>query len=113
MTPNGAIIHHPTSSPEALRAWKNLHTLLGQERPGYILWALNDDLTPLFQHIQIQSEESVYRIVPFLIAPGKHFQEDITHVEEKLSAKRPDLRFERAPVLLEDQIFLNNWISRL
>ena len=113
MTPAGAIIHHPTSSQEAIRIWNNLHTRLREERPGYILWALSDDLDTLNEHLQKQPEGGIYRIVPFLIAPGKHFQEDIARVENVLKKKRPDLRYERSPALLENPQFLNFWIGQL
>mgnify|MGYP001169545354 CR=1 FL=1 len=113
MNASGVIIHHPTTAPEALAAWQTLHTRLRQERPDYLLWSLGGDLDIVRAHIRAQPGEGSYRIIPLLMAPGKHLQEDIAHVVEALSAERPDIKLTQAPVLLEDPRFLEFWIAAL
>tara|TARA_B100000579_G_scaffold375653_1_gene340596 strand:+ start:225 stop:563 length:339 start_codon:yes stop_codon:yes gene_type:complete len=109
----GVIIHHPTTAPAAIKVWNHLNTILNQKRPGYILWALDQDLSEIVGHALKQPVGGTYKIIPFLIAPGKHFQDDISEVEERLKAERPDLKLERAPVLLENPRFMDFWLSEL
>ena len=52
-------------------------------------------------------------VVPLLLAPGKHYAEDVAALAHAVSATRPDLQVTVRAPLLEDETFLTAWLGRL
>jgi len=109
----GVIAYHPSTFPDAIDAMDSLHTRLREERPGYILWAVGAPSDAVLSHIEALSKGSMYHVVPLLLAPGKHLNEDVKGLVHELSEARPDLVFQCHPTLLENPEFITGWIENL
>ncbi len=109
----GVVVHHPSRRSEVARTYERLARRLARERPGYVLWCLDTPLDgPLAHAAQVPVGGRV-TVVPLLMAPGKHYAEDVRGLADSLAAARPDLTVHVRPPLLEDESFLSSWLALL
>ncbi len=109
----GVVVHHPSGRPEVAATLARLTERLAASRPGYVLWSLGSPLDEVLAHAASIPPQGEIIVVPLLLAPGKHYVEDVPRLARALSAARPDLRVIVRPPLLEDDSFLVAWLEGL
>lgn len=109
----GVVVHHPSRRDEVARTYDRLARRLARERPGYVLWCLDTPMDGPIAHVAKIPAHGEVSVVPLLLAPGKHYAEDVRGLADALAAARPDLTVYLRPPLLEDESFLTSWLERL
>lgn len=109
----GVVVHHPSRRAEVAQTYDRLAVRLARERPGYVLWCLDAPLDAAVAHVAKAPNDGEVSVVPLLLAPGKHYAEDVRRLADALSAARPDLTVHVRAPLLEDDAFLTAWMARL
>lgn len=109
----GVVVHHASRRVEVARTYDLLARRLARERPGYVLWCLETPMDGPLAHAAKAPPGSEITVVPLLLAPGKHYAEDVRGLADALAAVRPDLAVLVRPPLLEDESFLRSWLERL
>lgn len=107
------VVHHPSRRPDVARTYARLAERLAAERPGYTLWCLDTPMDEVLAHAAGVPAGLVLQVVPLLLAPGKHFVEDVRGLADALAAARPDLTVRIKPPLLEDESFMTRWLATL
>jgi sirohydrochlorin ferrochelatase len=109
----GVVGHHPSRRAEVARTYELLARRLVRERPGYVLWCLDTSLDGALAHVAKAPAGGEVTVAPLLLAPGKHYAEDVRRLADALAAARPDLTVRVRPPLIEDESFLTSWLARL
>ncbi len=109
----GVVVHHPSRRAEVGRTYAQLAARLAAERPGYVLWCLDTPMDEPLSHAREAPVDATFTVVPLLLAPGKHYAEDVRALADAVADVRSDLRVTVRPPLLQDEAFLTAWLSRL
>ncbi len=109
----GVVVHHPSRRHEVAQTYDRLARRLAQERPGYVLWCLDTSMDGPLAHAANVPRGGEITVAPLLLAPGKHYAEDVAGLTEALADARPDLTVHVRPPLLEDESFLTSWLASL
>jgi len=109
----GVVVHHPSRRAEVARTYDRLARRLASERPGYVLWCLDTPMDSAVAHVAKAPQGGAVSVVPLLLAPGKHFTEDVRRLADALASARPDLTVHVRTPLLDDEAFLTAWLARL
>jgi sirohydrochlorin ferrochelatase len=113
LTSWGVVVHHPSRRPEVADTYARLAARLARERPGHVLWCLGTPLDAVLAHVARVPPGAEVAVVPLLLAPGKHYTEDVHALAAALTTARPDLIVHVRPPLLENESFLQAWLARL
>ncbi|MFH2009124.1 MAG: CbiX/SirB N-terminal domain-containing protein [bacterium] len=109
----GVIVHHPSRRAEVAQTYSALAERLARERPGYVLWCLGTSVDPVLWHASKVPRGGELTVVPLLLAPGKHYLEDVRALADAIAVAHPRLTVTVRPPLLEDDAFLIPWLAGL
>jgi sirohydrochlorin ferrochelatase len=109
----GVVVHHPSRRGEVARTYDRLARRLALERPDYLLWCLDTPLEGPVAHAAKVPRDGAITVAPLLLAPGKHYAEDVRGLADALAEARPDLTVHVRPPLLDDEFFLTAWLAHL
>jgi sirohydrochlorin ferrochelatase len=109
----GVLILHPSRRPVAKEAMRRLQARLREERPGYVIWTLQTPVAPVLDHARQAPPGESLTLVPLLLTPGAHYQEDVAELAAAVQAAVPGLEVRVLPTLLQDESFLQWLLDRL
>ena len=102
----GVIVLHPSRREAVQATYRRLAERLASVRPGYIVWLLDAPRQPVLEHAAKAPENVTFSVVPLLLAPGKHWADDVRGLADAISAAHAHLRVTIGQPLLEDEAFL-------
>lgn len=111
MKRKGLLAYHPSKSPEANALLKGMEIRLRSEHPGFQLWAVGSSTQKVYDLFEKLEPGQSFEIIPLLLFPGQHYQEEVCALFEELRKKRTEIDVRLAPCILERADFIDALID--